>query len=147
MFSKRRSLFIFFFMNRGPLKALNDSIWILVEFEWSYWWFKIYLESFRTFKSPRARSLFLNKTSGRELHFENTFHSVFPLNVKKILVIGFEFGYAVTALYFKYKHYWQMNQSSYICTSSKNVKNVEKCSKKSARFWAYLSMRWQEPRS
>ena len=96
--SKKEISIYIHFMNRGPLKALNDSILILFEFEWPPWSLKINLESFRTFRAPQP--LFLNQISGREILFKNTVHSVFPLNVKKILAIGFAFGYAVTALYF-----------------------------------------------
>ena len=36
----------------------------------------------------------------KKVHICSCFVSVFPLHVKKILVTGFELGYAVTALYF-----------------------------------------------
>ena len=36
----------------------------------------------------------------KKFHICSCFVVVFPLNVKKILVTGFEYGYTVTALYF-----------------------------------------------
>ena len=40
------------YLNRGPLKVLNDSAMILKESEWPSWSFKTNFESFRTFTDP-----------------------------------------------------------------------------------------------